>query len=172
MRGKSPPRSKPTVFRYPLCGIAQIFPAATATRRRSLSSMPATPKNREFLRFFCEAKNGAFATACDMPSIPINHEFLRFFAKQKMEPSRPSKNSKSKQQLATCPQRPKMESSRQLATCPQYPSITSFYVFLRSKKWSLRDQVKTQRASNSLRHALNAQKLVYFSKKYYHAWKR
>lgn len=73
-RGKSPPRSKPKVFRYPLSGMALFFSAAVAALRRSPFSMPATPIDE------------------------------------------------------------------------------SFYVFLRSKKWSLCDQAKTQRASGSLRH--------------------
>ena len=89
-----------------------------------------------------------------------------------MEPLRPSKNSKSKRQLATCPQRPiygvfvffrkaenvslreQTKTRRASAACdmPATPINESFYVFLRSKKWSLCDQAKTQRASGSLRH--------------------
>lgn len=118
-RGKSPPRSKPKVFRYPLSGMALFFSAAVATLRRKLFPMPATPIGHEFLRFSARRKMGAFATkqkleeqapACDMPATPIKREFLRFFCF--------------------------------------------------AKKWSLCDQVKTQRASGSLRHARNAQKIL------------
>ena len=80
--------------------------------------------------------------------------FTFFLLCKKMEPLRPSKNSKSKRQLATCPQRPldmsfcgfpqggkwersrpskNSKSKRQLATCPQRPSKSRRQIALPKK---------------------------------------
>ena len=82
-----------------------------------------------------------------MPATPNIRSFCVFPQSGKCEPSRANKNSKSKRQLATCPQRP----------------IYGVFVFFRkAENVSRREQTKTQRASDSLRHARNAQTAVRF----------
>ena len=95
----------------------------------------------EFLCFSARRKMGAFATkqkleeqapACDMPATPNIRSFCVFPQGGKCEPSRANKNSKSKRQLATCPQRPS-KSKRQLATWSMemsYKKIKNFKIFV------------------------------------------
>ena len=95
------------------------------------------PPQRDGSVFFPPPSLHSAGARFPCPQRPLDMSFCGFPQGGKWERSRPSKNSKSKRQLATCPQRP----------------IYGVFVFFRkAENVSLREQTKTRRASGSLRH--------------------
>ena len=90
--GSLPLAPNPRFSATPSAGWLCFFPPPSLHSAGTRFPCPQRPSMRVFT-FFCEAKNGAFATkqkleeqaaACDMPATPIGHEFLRFSARRKM----------------------------------------------------------------------------------------